>query len=168
MGNFIGKPIKRREDARFLKGAGTYTDDIKLPNMTHSAFVRSPYAHARILTVDTSEALKSDGVVAIFTSDDGCGAFGVPCGWQVNFKNGDTMREPVHPLLAKNKIRHLGEAVAIVIANTLEQARDAAELVEVDYEELPAVTNPRAAMAEGAPQVHDEWPDNAAYDWCIG
>ena len=86
MGNYIGKSIKRREDARFLKGAGKYTDDIKLPKMTHSAFVRSPYAHAKILSVDTSAAENAVGVVAIFTGQDGCGAYGVPCGWQVDFK----------------------------------------------------------------------------------
>ncbi|SHI98963.1 xanthine dehydrogenase family protein molybdopterin-binding subunit [Pseudozobellia thermophila] len=168
MGNFIGKAVKRREDARFLKGAGTYTDDIKLPKMTQSAFVRSPYAHAKILSIDITEAEKADGVVAIFTGKDPCGDYGVPCGWQVDFKNGETMREPKHPLLAKDKVKHLGEAVAIVIAETLEQARDAAELVEVDYEELPAVTNPLKAMEKDAPLVHDEWEDNAAFDWCIG
>lgn len=168
METYIGKPIKRREDARFLKGAGKYTDDIKLPKMTHTAFVRSPYAHAKILSVDTSEAKKAEGVVAVYTGSDGCGDYGVPCGWQVDFKNGETMREPKHPLLVKDKIKHLGEAVAIIVAETLEQARDAAELVEVDYEELPAVTDPRKAMADGAPKVHDEWEDNAAFDWCIG
>ena len=165
---FIGKPIKRREDARFLKGAGKYTDDIKLPKMTQAAFVRSPYAHAKILSLDTSEAKKAKGVVAIYTGSDGCGDYGVPCGWQVNFKIGDTMREPKHPLLAKDKIKHLGEAVAIVVAETLEQARDAAELVEVDYEELPAVTDPLKAMEAGAAKVHDDWDDNRAFDWCIG
>jgi len=168
MGNYVGKPIKRREDARFLKGAGTYTDDIKLPKMTHSAFVRSPYAHAKILAIDTSEAKKAEGVVAVFTAQDGCGEFGVPCGWQVDFKNGETMREPKHPLLAKDKIRHVGEAVAIVIAESLELARDAAELVSVDYEELPAVTDPKKAMEKDAPLVHEDWKDNAAFDWCIG
>lgn len=168
MGKFIGKPIQRREDARFLKGAGKYTDDIKLPHMAESAFVRSPYAHARIKSVDTEKALQSDGVIAIYTGQDGCGAYGVPCGWQVDFKNGETMREPQHPLLAKDKIKHLGEAVAIVIAETLEQARDAVDLVRVDYDPLPAVTNPKEAMQEGAPLVHDEWSDNAAFDWCIG
>ncbi len=168
MGNYVGKPVKRREDARFLKGAGTYTDDIKLRKMTQSAFVRSPYAHAKILNIDTSEAKKAEGVVAVFTAQDGCGEFGVPCGWQVDFKNGETMREPKHPLLAKDKIRHVGEAVAIVIAESLELARDAAELVSVDYEELPAVTDPKKAMDKDAPLVHDDWKDNAAFDWCIG
>jgi len=168
MGQFIGKSVKRREDARFLKGTGKYTDDIKLPKMTQAAFVRSPYAHAKLLSVDTSEALKSEGVIAVYTAQDGCGEFGVPCGWQVDFKDGETMREPQHPLLAKDKIRHLGEAVAIVVAETLAQARDAADLVEVDYEELPAVTDPKKAMETGAPLVHDEWGDNASFDWCIG
>ncbi len=168
MGTFIGKPIKRREDARLLKGKGTYTDDINLPHMAHTAFVRSPFAHAKINAIDSSAALKADGVIAVYTANDGCGEFGVPCGWQVDFKNGETMREPQHPLLAKDKIRHVGEAVAIVVAETQAQARDAVELVQVDYEPLPAVTCPKKAMAEGAPLVHDQWPDNASFDWCIG
>ncbi len=168
METYIGKSVKRREDNRFLKGAGRYTDDIKLPKMTHSAFVRSPYAHAKILGVNIDEARKAEGVVAIFTANDGCGAYGVPCGWQVNFKSGEIMREPVHPLLAKDKIRYLGEAVAIVIAETQAQARDAAELVVVQYKELPSVTDPKKAMDAGAPLVHDQWSDNAAFDWCIG
>ena len=168
MEKFIGQSVKRREDARLLKGAGRYTDDIKLPKMTQAAFVRSPYAHANILSIDTSAAEKAEGVVAVYTGKDACGAFGVPCGWQVNFKNGETMREPKHPLLAKDKILHVGEAVAIVIAETLELARDAAELVKVSYQGLPAVTDPKKAMQPGAPLVHEEWPDNAAFDWCIG
>lgn len=168
METFIGQSVKRREDDRFLKGAGRYTDDIKLPGMTHSAFVRSPYAHAKILSIDTTKAQAAEGVVAVYTADDGCGAYGVPCGWQVDFKNGETMREPQHPLLAKDKIKHVGEAVAIVIAETQELARDAAELVEVKYEGLPAVTCPKKAMEPGAPKVHDEWGDNASFDWCIG
>ena len=168
MTTYIGKSVKRREDNRFLTGKGKYTDDIKLPGMTHLAFVRSPYAHAKINSITTEAAAKAPGVVAVFTGNDECGNYGVPCGWQVNFKNGETMREPQHPLLAKDKIRHLGEAVAVVIAETLAQARDAAELVEVDYEELPAVTCPRKAMAADAPKVHDDFPDNAAFDWCIG
>ena len=168
METYIGKSVKRREDNRFLKGAGKYTDDIKLPGMTQAAFVRSPYAHAKIVSVDTSAAQNAEGVVAIYTGSDACGAFGVPCGWQVDFKDGETMREPLHPLLAKDKIRHLGEAVAIVIAETLELARDAAELVQVKYESLPAVTCPKKAMEPGAPKVHEQWKDNAAFDWCIG
>jgi len=167
MGNFIGQPIRRREDNRLLTGKGRYTDDIKLPGMTHSAFVRSPYAHAKIISIDTSAAEKAEGVVAVYTAEH-CGDYGVPCGWQVNFKNGETMREPQHPLLAKGKVKHVGEGVAFVIAETLAQARDAADLVEVEYEELPAVTDPAKAMDAGAPKVHDEFADNASFDWCIG
>lgn len=167
MSNYIGQSVKRREDDRFITGKGTYTDDIVLPGMTHLAFVRSPYAHAKINSIDTKAALAHSGVVAIYTGDD-CGNFGVPCGWQVDFKNGDTMKEPLHPLLAVGKAKHVGENVAAVIAETLQEARDAAELVEVDYEELPAVTDPKAAVQPGAPQVHDDIPNNTVFDFQLG
>ena len=170
MGNFIGKSIKRVEDRRFITGKGKYTDDIILPGMTYAYLVRSPYAHAKINGVDTSAAKSMEGVVAVFTGKDiaDSGVGGVPAGWQVDFKNGDTMREPPHPLLVADKVRHPGDAVAIVIAETREIAKDAAEAVEVDYEELDAVTDAAEAMKEGAPQVHDEFPDNRAFDWEIG
>ncbi len=167
MSNYIGKSVKRREDDRFITGKGTYTDDISLPGMTHLAFVRSPYAHAKIKSINTKAATSHPGVVAVFTGED-CGNFGVPCGWQVNFKNGDTMKEPPHPLLAVGKARHVGENVAAVIAETLQDARDAAELVEVDYEELPAVTDANAAIQAGAPLVHDDIPNNTVFDFEIG
>lgn len=166
--NYIGKPIKRREDNRFLTGKGKYTDDIKLPGMLYAAFVRSPYAHAKILSVDKSAALEAAGVVAIYSGEDPCSDFGVPCGWQVDFKNGDTMKEPPHPLLARGKALHVGENVAVVIAETLHEARNAAELVEVDYEELDAVTNPREAVKDGAPLIHADAPNNIVFDWEIG
>ncbi|MFT4568931.1 MAG: carbon-monoxide dehydrogenase large subunit, partial [Saprospiraceae bacterium] len=150
--NYIGKSIKRREDNRFLTGKGKYTDDIKLPGMCYAAFVRSPYAHAKILSIDKSGAEAMDGIMAIYTGEDECSTYSVPCGWQVDFKNGDTMKEPPHPLLAKGKALHVGENVAVIIAKTLQIARDAAEAVEVEYEELDAVTNPRAAVQPGAPQ----------------
>ena len=165
---YIGQPIKRREDNRFLTGRGKYTDDISLPGMLHAAFVRSPYAHARIVSVDKSAAINASGVMAVYDGSDACSDFGVPCGWQVDFKNGDTMKEPQHPLLAKGKALHVGENVAVVIAETLQQARDAAELVEVEYEELDAVTNPREAVGEGAPLVHEDAPNNIVFDWEIG
>ncbi len=170
MGKFIGQSIKRVEDKRFTTGHGRYTDDIVLPNMTYAQIIRSPYAHARINSVDTKAAAAHPGVVAIFTGKDiaEAGINGVPCGWQVDFKNGDTMKEPPHPLLVADKVRHVGDAVAIVIAETREAAKDAAELVEVDYEELPAVTDPYKAVQDGAPLVHDEAPKNMAYDWELG
>ncbi len=168
MGKYIGKSVYRVEDDRFVTGKGKYTDDIVLPGMVYVAFVRSPYAHARILSIDTSQARAAEGVVGVFTGEDECGQYGVPCGWQVNFKNGETMREPKQPLLAVGKVRFVGEPVAVVVAESMAQARDAAELVQVDYEELPAVVDPKAAMEPGAPLVHDEFPDNAAFDWCLG
>ncbi len=167
---YIGKSVKRIEDKRFVTGKGKYTDDIVLPAMTYAYLVRSPYAHAKILSVDTSEALKLEGVVAIFTGKDTdeAGIRGVPTGWQVNFKNGDTMKEPPHPLLVSDKVRHTGDAVAMVIAESREIARDAADLVEVDYEELDAVVSARAAVADGAPLVHDDAPNNICFDWELG
>ena len=166
--SLIGSSVKRVEDKRFLTGKGRYTDDIKLPKMTHVAFVRCPNAHATINSINTSKALEMDGVVAIYTGADTADINGVPCGWQVNFKNGDTMKEPKHPLLAHGKVLHTGEAVAMVIAETLAQARDAAEAVRVDYGVLPAVTDAKAARAEGAPSVHDDAPGNLAFDWELG
>ncbi len=170
MGKFIGQSIKRVEDKRFTTGHGRYTDDIVLPNMTYAQIIRSPYAHARINSVDTSAAEAHPGVVAVFTGKDiaAAGINGVPCGWQVDFKNGDTMKEPPHPLLVADKVRHVGDAVAVVIAETREAAKDAAELVEVDYEELPAVTDPYKAVQDGAPLVHDDIPKNMTFDWELG
>ncbi|MEM8886602.1 MAG: xanthine dehydrogenase family protein molybdopterin-binding subunit [Bacteroidota bacterium] len=172
MSSFIGKSVKRVEDKRFLTGKGRYTDDIVLPGMTYAYLVRSPYAHAKINSIDTSEAEKAPGVVKIFTGKDLLtpeGApIGVPTGWQVDFKNGDTMKEPPHPLLVADKARHAGDAVAVVIAESREAAKDAAELVEVDYEELDAVTDGTKALADGAPQIHDDVPGNLCFDWEIG
>ena len=167
-GNYIGKSIKRREDARFLTGKGRYTDDIKLPGMTYAAFVRSPYAHALIKSIDVSDVKSAEGVIAVYTGADECGTYSVPCGWQVDFKNGDTMKEPPHPLLAVGKVRYVGENVAVVIAETLQDARDAIELVLVEYEELPCITDAREAIQEGAPLIHEEAPRNTVFDWEIG
>jgi aerobic carbon-monoxide dehydrogenase large subunit len=165
---YIGKSIKRVEDKRFTTGKGNYTDDIVLNGMTHAAFARSPYAHAKIKKIDAAAAKKMPGVVAIFTGADVAEVNGVPCGWQVNFKNGDTMKEPKHPLLAHGFARHAGDAVAIVIAETREQAADAAEAIEVDYEEMPCVTNPAEAVKADAPLVHADIPSNICYDWELG
>ncbi len=165
---YIGKSIKRVEDKRFTTGKGNYTDDIVLNGMTHAAFARSPYAHAKIKKIDSTAAKKMPGVVAIFTGADVADVNGVPCGWQVNFKNGDTMKEPKHPLLAHGFVRHVGDAVAVVVAETREQAADAAEAIEVDYEELPCVTNPAEAVKAGAPLVHTDIPSNMCYDWELG
>jgi len=164
----IGKPVKRVEDKRFITGHGNYVDDIILPQQTYAAFVRSPYAHAKIKGVDTAAAKAMEGVIAIFTGADVADVNGVPCGWQVNFKNGDTMKEPKHPLLVADKVRHAGDAVALIIAETREQAVDAAQAMAVDYEEMLAVVDASEAVKTDAPLVHDDVPNNICYDWTLG
>lgn len=170
MCSLIGQAVKRVEDKRFITGKGKYTDDIVLPNMTYAYIIRSPYAHAKILKLDTSQALAMEGVVAIFTGEDiaKSGVNGVPCGWQVNFNTGETMKEPPHPLLVKDKVLHVGDAIAIVIAESRALAKDAAEMVEIEYQELPCVTDPYKAIQKGAPVVHDIAPDNKCYVWELG
>jgi carbon-monoxide dehydrogenase large subunit len=170
MSTYIGQSIKRVEDKRFTTGKGKYTDDIVLPQMTYGYILRSPHAHARIKAIDTSKAKAHQGVVAIFTGADikASGINGIPTGWQVNFKNGDTMHEPAHPLLVSDKARHVGDGVAIIIAEDRYIARDAADLVEIDYEVLDAVVSPKIAAESGSPRVHDELPNNLAFDWALG
>lgn len=165
---FIGKSVKRLEDKRFITGKGNYTDDIVLPGLTHGYILRSPYAHARIVRIDTSAAAAMPGVVAVFTGKDIKGIVGVPTGWQVNFRNGDTMKEPPHPLLVTEKALHVGDGIAIVIADSRELAKDAADMIDVEYEVLPAVANPAKAAQPGAPLVHDIAPGNMAFDWELG
>ena len=169
MGNLIGKSVKRVEDQRFITGKGQYTDDIVLPGMTYATIIRSPLAHANIKNIDFSAAKNAPGYVASFVgSDIPEGIAGVPCAWQVDFKNGDTMNEPPHPLLARGKVRYVGDAVAVVIAETQAQAKDAASLVDMEYEELPAVVDIDEALKEGAPQLHDEAPNNYIFEWELG
>jgi aerobic carbon-monoxide dehydrogenase large subunit len=167
---YIGQSIKRVEDKRFVTGNGKYTDDIKLPHMTYAHILRSPYAHAKIVSIDLAAAKAMEGVVAIFTGEDVAHIRGVPTGWQVNFKNGDIMKEPAHPLLCKvgTTAKHVGDAIAIIIAESRAQAVDAAEALEIEYEVYAAVTNPAKAVLPDAPQVHEEAPNNTAFDWCIG
>ncbi|MBT9524286.1 MAG: xanthine dehydrogenase family protein molybdopterin-binding subunit, partial [Rhizobacter sp.] len=165
----IGKPLQRREDYRFLTGAGQYTDDVVFPGQTFGVFLRSPYAHARIRSIDTAAARKAPGVVQIFVGADLAEAKvgGLPCGWLIHSKDGTPMKEPAHPVLAHDKVRHVGDQVALVVAETYLQAKDAAELIEVDYEELPPVIDIRTA--DGAKSaVHDDVPNNVCYDWGHG
>jgi len=163
---FIGKSVKRREDDRFLTGNGQYTDDIVMHGQTYAYFVRSPYAHARLTSIDTAAARAADGVVAVFTGADLAGVGGLPCGWLITSVDGTPMKEPKHPLLAESKVRFVGDLVAVVIAETAAQAKAAAALVDAQYEELPAVVDAAAARAGTA--VHDEAPDNVCYTWAIG
>ena len=162
----IGASVKRLEDHRFLTGRGTYTDDINQPGQTYAYILRSPHANATINGIDTSAAAAAPGVVAIFTGAD-MEVGSIPCGWQVNNKDGSPMAEPVHPPLAQGKVRHVGDQVAVVIAESLAEARSAAELIEVDYSEHPAVVDMRKAL-EGGTAVHDDIPNNLCYDWELG
>lgn len=166
----IGEALRRKEDYRFLTGAGNYTDDINLANQSYAVFVRSPHAHAVINSVDTAAALKMPGVVGIFTGKDIEGKMGgLPCGWLINNPDGTPMKEPMHPILAIKKVRYVGDHVAMVVAETLEQARNAAEAVQVDYDVLPALVSVAdAAKKSSGVTIHDEAPDNQCYKWAIG
>lgn len=161
----IGASTKRREDVRFLTGKGRYTDDINLTGQAYVVFVRSQIAHGTLTNVDTSDAASMPGVVRIFTGADFEGVGGIPCGWQVTDKHGEPMQEPVHPVIAQGKVRHVGEIVAAVVAETEVQARDAAEAVVVDIDELPAVVDMKKAVQEGAPKIHDDLKNNLCFDW---
>ncbi|GAA0291108.1 xanthine dehydrogenase family protein molybdopterin-binding subunit [Rhodovulum strictum] len=161
----IGASTKRREDLRFLTGRGRYTDDINLPGQAHACFVRSQVAHGRLNGVNTDTAAAMPGVIRIFTAADFEGVGGLPCGWQVTDRHGAPMQEPGHPVLARGKVRHVGDPIALVVAESYDQARDAAEAVVVDIEELEPVLDMKAALAESAPKVHDELTSNLCYDW---
>ena len=166
----IGASVRRKEDHRFLTGMGHYVDDMNRPGQAHAVFVRSPHAHARLASVDTKAALASPGVVAVFTGADleadGVGA--LPCGWVITQTNGETWNAPPHPVIASETVRCVGDQVAVVIAETLEQARDGAEKVAVDYEVLPAVLDPAKAADSDAPQLHADAPNNTCYVWGLG
>ncbi|MBT4567184.1 MAG: xanthine dehydrogenase family protein molybdopterin-binding subunit [Marinovum sp.] len=160
----IGASPKRREDIRFLTGLGQYTDDISLTGETHAVFARSQVANGIIKSIDTSAAENMPGVLAVFTGDDFVDVGGNPAGWLINSRDGEPMKEPKRPVLAHGKVRHVGDAYAAVIAETAEQARDAAEAIEADIDEQPAVVDMKSALAGGA-LVHDEIGTNQCFDW---
>src|SRR5215469_6130839 len=166
----IGAAVRRKEDFRFITGQGTYTDDINRPGQLYAYILRSPHAHAKLNGIDTSGAAKASGVVAIFTGKDmsAGGVGGLPCGWQIHSKDGSPMIEPPHPALAEGRVRHVGDPVAVVIAESKAQAREAAELISIDYAELPAVASAVEALKPGAPQLFDTAPGNLCYDWHLG
>ncbi len=166
----IGASVRRKEDARFISGRGNYTDDINRPGQLHAYLRRADRPHARINGIDTAAAAKAPGVVAVFTGADMAAdnIGGLPCGWQIHNKDGSPMAEPPHPVLAVGKVRHVGDPVAVVIAETKQAAKDAAEAIVIDYQDLPAVASLRDAIASGAALVHDEVPGNICYDWHIG
>ena len=160
----IGASTKRREDIRFLTGLGQYTDDISLTGETHAVFARSEVANGIIKSIDTSAAENMPGVLAVFTGDDFVDVGGNPAGWLINSRDGEPMKEPKRPVLAHGKVRHVGDAYAAVIAETAEQARDAAEAIQIDIDEQPAVVDMKAAL-EGGALVHDEIGTNQCFDW---
>lgn len=166
----IGAAVPRAEDKRFTTGQGRYTDDIKVFGSHYAAFVRSPHAHAKVTGIDKAAALAHRGVVAVYDGHeltaDGVG--NLICGWAVFSRDGSPMNMGAWSALATDQVRYVGDAVAVVIADSEQGARDAAEKVEVSYEELPAAITTRAALAEGAPLVHDNAPGNLIYDWVIG
>jgi carbon-monoxide dehydrogenase large subunit len=159
----IGASVRRKEDYRFLTGGGQYTDDINIANQTYAVFVRSPHAHARLKSVDILAAKAAPGVIDVLVGQDVVDAKinGLPCGWLITSTDGSPMKEPPHPILALDKVRYVGDHVAMVVAETLEQAKNAAELVEVGYEVLSAVVNVTAAAKAAA--LHDAAPDNHCY-----
>ena len=168
--SLIGARVERKEDYRFLTGAGQYTDDVALPRQTYAVFVRSPHAHAKIRSSKKDAALKAPGVLAVYTGEDLAAAKvgGLPCGWLITGTDGQPMKEPPHPPLAQGKVRYVGDHVAVVIAESQSAARDAADLVQVDYEPLPAVVDASKATQKGAPALHDIAPDNKCYTWALG
>jgi carbon-monoxide dehydrogenase large subunit len=166
----IGAAVRRREDFRFLKGQGHYTDDINRPGQLYAYLKRSDRPHAKIGAIDVAAAKAAPGVVAVFTGADMAAdnIGGLPCGWQIHSKDGSPMIEPAHPVLAIGKVRHVGDPVVAVIATSKQAAKDAAELVAIDYQDLPAVASLGDAVKSGASLVHDEAAGNVCYDWHIG
>ncbi|BAJ51596.1 carbon monoxide dehydrogenase large subunit [Candidatus Caldarchaeum subterraneum] len=159
----FGAKVKRREDPRFLTGRGRYTHNLSLPGMVYACFVRSPHAHAKIVGVDVSAAEKSSGVLGVFTGAELADKLGpIPCAWQI--PNSD-IKVPRYMPLAVDKARFVGDPVAVVVATSYAEALDAASLVKVEYEKLPAVTNPEEAVKPGAPQLYDDVPNNTAFVW---
>ena len=168
MSEGIGKSVPRKEDNRFITGKGRYTDDIKQVGQSHAYFVRSPHAHADVVSIDVEEALSAPGVIAVLTGADvtADGLGGLPCGWMIHSKDGSEMKQPHHPVLADNRVHYLGEPVAMVIADTALEAKNAAELVVVDWAEKQAVVS--VSEAQTAPAIYDDIPQNTCYEWALG
>ncbi len=164
----IGARVLRKEDMRFITGKGQYTDDINVRGQCYGVFVRSPHAHATIDGIDTSAAEAAEGVVGVLTGaqivEDGLGT--LPCGWMVLSKDGSEMKQPAHPIMAATQVNYVGEPVALVVADSLTAARNAAELVEVDYAEKAAVVD--LASAQDSAAIYEEVPRNTAYEWELG
>ena len=166
----IGQPVRRVEDRRFITGHGVYVDDISCPRQAQVFMLRSPHAHARIAAIDTAAALAASGVIAVLTGQDLVrdGIGDIPCLSAITNRDGSRSVLPPHPAIAHGRVRHVGDTVAVVVAESAAVARDAAELIAVDYESLPAVVDTRHALDPGQPQVWDEAPGNLCFDWEVG
>jgi carbon-monoxide dehydrogenase large subunit len=166
----IGAPVRRKEDHRFITGRGHYTDDINRSGQSHACFVRSPHAHAAIKRIDANPAARMPGVLAVLTGEqlatDKIG--NLICGWRITSKDGSPMKMAPHPAIARSKVNYVGDPVAVVIAETVALAMDAAERVIVDYDVLPAVSDAAKAQTPSAPQIHEVAPRNTIYDWQLG
>jgi carbon-monoxide dehydrogenase large subunit len=166
----IGASVRRKEDQRFITGKGHYTDDVNRPGQTHAYFLRSPHAHAAIKKIDAKAASAMPGVLAVLTGAElAADKIGnLICGWMIHSKDGSPMKMAPHPAIAHGKANYVGDAVAVVIAETLAQAKDAAEKIKIDYQVLPAVADPAKTQSKGAPQIHDMAPANTIYQWHLG
>ncbi|MBP7063591.1 xanthine dehydrogenase family protein molybdopterin-binding subunit [Ferrovibrio sp.] len=166
----LSQPVRRVEDKRFITGEGRYTDDISLPDQAYGYFLRSPHAHARILGIDTAAARNAPGVLAVYTVGDlrAANIGDLPCTIPLKNRDGSKRADPPRPALAEGMVRHVGDPVAFVVAETLAQARDGAELIGVDYETLPAAADMATAMQPGQPQIWPEAPNNRVFDWEVG
>jgi len=166
----IGASVRRKEDQRFITGKGQYTDDINRPGQAYAVFVRSPHAHANLKGIDASAALKSPGCLAVYTGADIAKdkVGNLICGWMILSKDGSQMKMGPHPALAQGKVRYVGDHVAVVIAETLAEAKDAAEKVSVTYDVLPAAVDVATTQNTGQPQIHAEAPNNTVYQWHLG
>jgi carbon-monoxide dehydrogenase large subunit len=166
----IGAAVRRKEDHRFITGKGHYTDDVNRPGQCHAYFLRSPHARARIKSVDSKAAAAMPGVLAVLTGSELAAdkVGNLICGWMITSKDGSQMKMAPHPALAHGSANHVGDAVAVILAETLAQAKDAAEKVNVDYQVLPAVADPARAQREDAPQIHEVAARNTIYQWHLG
>src|SRR5438309_3182720 len=166
----IGASVRRKEDQRFITGKGHYTDDISRPGQTHAYFLRSPHAHARIKGIDTKAAAARPGVLTVLTGAElAADKIGnLICGWLIHSKDGSPMKMAPHPALAHGKACYVGDPVAVVVAESLAQAKDAAEKVACQYEVLPAVADPAKTQGKGVPQIHEVAPANTIYQWHLG
>jgi aerobic carbon-monoxide dehydrogenase large subunit len=169
-GTGIGASVRRKEDRRFITGTGHYTDDISRPGQVYAYFVRSAHAHATIKSIDAEAAAGMPGVLAVLTGAElAADKIGnLICGWMIHSKDGSPMKMAPHPALASGKACHVGDSIAVVIAESLAQARDAAEKVKIDYGVLPAVADPAVAQKPGAPLIHDVAANNTIYQWHLG